>query len=552
MNLDETVKMEENLLQDDYFLSEKTFKILDRWHSSYEEVPWKFIKTNEFKKYVDMPLKRTLIEVINRLPYNVIDCCKYQTYNGGEIYDFYWDWQQTGDFLMNFYYKNRIARTGYFYGCRLYSEKYENFLFPHFFIFVSKEMLEVGFYMGSYRNIESMKRFIKNCKTHESDLLSQLQPYWQDEKIVYGDWQEIGISEYTWEEFLKYPTKALECKQTFDDSYDLAVYAAKHIKKEQIIQTSSNYLISHIVETLECLFPLFLLATSDDPMPAIYEHLNRKKPYPLSQCAEDTGFEESDLEHWVRAIERKGQAILQGPPGTGKTYLAERLARHLIGGGDGFWELVQFHPAYSYEDFIQGIRPQTGADGRLSYQMLPGRFLEFCKKAESRKGRCILIIDEINRANLSQVFGELMYLLDDRDRTVKLASGEEFSIPANVRIIGTMNTADRSIALVDHALRRRFAFISLYPNYEVLRRYHQNTGFPVEGLIQILEKLNQEIDDRHYQIGISFFLTENLEEDIEDIWRMEIEPYLEEYFFDQPDKVEEFRWENIKLRIYPL
>lgn len=278
--------------------------------------------------------------------------------------------------------------------------------------------------------------------------------------------------------------------------------------------------------------------------------INSNPIYPLPQLAEDTGFDKAELERWVRAIERKGQAILYGPPGTGKTFMAERLAAHLVGGGDGFWELVQFHPAYAYEDFIQGIRPQSEGD-HLSYPVVPGRFLEFCREAGQRQGRCVLIIDEINRANLSRVLGELMYLLEYRAQKIPLAGGGSFQIPANVRLIGTMNTADRSIALVDHALRRRFAFLALYPNYELLRRYHrrEQTGFPVEGLIDALTGLNRQIGDRHYEVGVTFFLHKNLAEQIEDIWRMEIEPYLEEYFFDRPGSVESFRWDKIKSRI---
>lgn len=273
-------------------------------------------------------------------------------------------------------------------------------------------------------------------------------------------------------------------------------------------------------------------------------------PYPLPQLAEDTALDEAELARWVRAIERKGQAILYGPPGTGKTFVAEKLARHLIGGGDGLVELVQFHPAYAYEDFIQGIRPESQGDF-LTYPLKPGRFLEFCEKAKNRQDTCVLLIDEINRANLSRVFGELMYLLEYRERAIPLAGGGAFTIPANVRLIGTMNTADRSIALVDHALRRRFAFIALYPNFDLLRRYHQQqqTGFPVEKLVGLLQKLNHTIADRHYEVGVTFFLRPNLSGEIEDIWRMEIEPYLEEYFFDRADTVEEFRWEKIKSQI---
>jgi len=293
--------------------------------------------------------------------------------------------------------------------------------------------------------------------------------------------------------------------------------------------------------------------------PEKFEQLRNASPsggatpdrYTLADCANDTDIDEDKLSQWLRAIERKGQAILYGPPGTGKTYVAERLARHLSSEGDGFWTLVQFHPSYAYEDFIQGIRPATRADGGLNYPMVKGRFLEFCDKARGRNATCVLVIDEINRAELSRVFGELMYLLEYRAKEIPLAGGDAFSIPANVRIIGTMNTADRSIALVDHALRRRFAFIGLSPNYEILDRYHKKTGYGVAGLIEVLQHVNNEIGDKHYFIGVSFFLREDLGTQIEDIWRMEIEPYLEEFFFDQLEKVDDLRWEKVAEKITP-
>jgi MoxR-like ATPase len=265
---------------------------------------------------------------------------------------------------------------------------------------------------------------------------------------------------------------------------------------------------------------------------------------------EDTGIDKESLDRWVKTIKRKGQVIFYGPPGTGKTYLAERLAKYLISEGDGFKDIVQFHPAYAYEDFIQGIRPQPREDGTLNYPIVRGRFLEFCDRAKSHQGICVLIIDEINRANLARVFGELMYLLEYRDREMNLSGGGTLKIPSNVLIIGTMNTADRSIALVDHALRRRFAFLSLSPDYNILRQYHQKKAinFPVEALISELTRLNNQLD-RHYQVGISFFLRDNLKDEIEDIWKMEILPYLEEYFFDQPEKLDDFGWETIKGKI---
>jgi hypothetical protein len=277
---------------------------------------------------------------------------------------------------------------------------------------------------------------------------------------------------------------------------------------------------------------------------------NGNDEHSLKRLAEETGIDRAVLRRWFAAIERRGQAVFYGPPGTGKTFLAERLAKHLLGEGDGFVELVQFHPAYAYEDFIQGIRPKTAGES-LTYEIVPGRFLDFCARAEGCSDTCVLIIDEINRANLSRVFGELMYLLEYRDKSVPLAGGETLSVPPNVRIIGTMNTADRSIALVDHALRRRFAFIELRPDYELMKRYLRERGFDATGLAEVLQDVNRQIGDPHYELGISFFLRDDLATHLEDIWTMEIEPYLVEYFFGQPDKVNAFRWKEVAKRALP-
>jgi len=331
------------------------------------------------------------------------------------------------------------------------------------------------------------------------------------------------------------------------------------LESEEILGYSAKQLIHKITQTFKKVFPLFLLFNLCDYHPPflISEYLpvyekEFNPEYQLEKISKITGFQTTQLTQWIHAINRKGQTIIQGPPGTGKTFIAEKLAKHLIGGGDGFSDIIQFHPAYTYEDFIEGLRPIT-QNGQLTYSIVPGRFLEFCEKAEACEDTCVLIIDEINRANLSQVFGELMYLLDSRQdtkRSITLASGKLFRIPTNVRIIGTMNTADRSIALVDNALRRRFAFLPVYRNYEVLQQYHQRekTGFPVNKLISILQKLNKdEIKNKHYELGISFFLTNPLNEDIiKDIWQMEIEPYLEEYFFNDQAKMNEFLWDKIK------
>jgi hypothetical protein len=295
------------------------------------------------------------------------------------------------------------------------------------------------------------------------------------------------------------------------------------------------------------------LASGDASKPLELNDKQIASEYPLSKIAEDAGVNILILQRWVAAIHRKGQAIFYGPPGTGKTFLAQKLAQHLVGGGNGICELVQFHPAYSYEDFMQGLRPQR-VNGGLDYPLVPGRFMDFCDRAQKRTGICVLIIDEINRANLARVFGELMYLLEYRKSDtdgIPLAGGGRFHIPANVRLIGTMNTADRSIALVDYALRRRFAFLGLAPDFEVLRRFHEReqTGFPVDGLIKLLEQLNNAINDPHYSLGISFFMQKNLAKDLPDIWSTEVEPFLEEHFFDQREKFDLFRWEKIAAHL---
>ena len=273
--------------------------------------------------------------------------------------------------------------------------------------------------------------------------------------------------------------------------------------------------------------------------------------YSIEDFIEDSGFGRDQIEVWEKRLRTKKHIVFQGPPGTGKTFVAEKLAQIIVSETNGFYQTVQFHPSYSYEDFMLGIRPEV-TDGFLTYEVKRGIFLEFCEEASKRDDNtlCIMIIDEMNRAKLSRVFGELMYLLEYRGQSIPLAYHEEgrptFTIPPNVRIIGTMNTADRSIALVDHALRRRFSFIFLGPDYKVLRDFLVKHNLPSKQLPDILEKMNKGlIRDRHYQLGISFFMREDLKETMRDVWEGEIEPYLDEYLYGKDIKIDPYRWVNL-------
>lgn len=281
-----------------------------------------------------------------------------------------------------------------------------------------------------------------------------------------------------------------------------------------------------------------------------------EEPVTLAEVSKKTYIPVEELERWLAQLKHKRQAVLYGPPGTGKTFIAKLLARHLTAGRGGEVEMVQFHPSYGYEDFIEGLRPRLDS-GVVQFEMVEGRFKRFCERAAANPGSPhVLIIDEMNRANLPRVFGELMYLLEYRNDTVQLAqSGQRFGIPENVLLIGTMNTADRSLALIDHALRRRFAFIRLDPHYETLDGALEGSVLKAAELRTLLGEINEAIGDRNLHIGISYFMRPGLKDDPKAamplIWRMEIEPMLDEVFFDKPDQADTFRWDKVQSRLLP-
>ncbi len=251
----------------------------------------------------------------------------------------------------------------------------------------------------------------------------------------------------------------------------------------------------------------------------------------------------------------KKQVIFQGPPGTGKTYVAQQLANHLAGSKDRV-TLVQFHPSYAYEDFVRGFRPAL-VNGQPGFELKDGPLLRAAERARDDSNRKhFIIIDEINRGNLAKVFGELYYLLEYRDEKITLQyqaeEGEKFSLPGNLYIIGTMNTADRSIALVDLALRRRFYFVEFHPDSEpirgVLRRWLEANHPAMEWVADVVEEANKLLsNDRHAAIGPSYFMKGSLDVDIVNrIWKHSVLPYIEERLFGESDRLGDFALDELR------
>ena len=292
-----------------------------------------------------------------------------------------------------------------------------------------------------------------------------------------------------------------------------------------------------------------------DAEPLKTDPMGKPDPYDIPAAIVDLFLEEAQFRRILDSIALRKNLILQGPPGVGKTFIARRIAWCLMGRKDSRpIEMVQFHQSYAYEDFVQGWRPtETGG-----FRLRNGVFYEFCKRAEQQpKTPFVFIIDEINRGNLSRIFGELLMLIEADKRgpehAIALtygAPGKRFSVPENVHLLGLMNTADRSLAIVDYALRRRFAFETLKPAYGTrkFREYLLEAEVDKDLVGRIdrnLSALNERIrNDKDlgpgFEIGHSYFVPEG---SADEQWYLgivesQIAPLLREYWFDRPEQVD--------------
>lgn len=330
-------------------------------------------------------------------------------------------------------------------------------------------------------------------------------------------------------------------------SYEIAKYIRENIP--EVAENDPQYIGNSLWKFINAI-------DEEEPVEEIDVSNEEIETYTEADFKKEVFISDSKYNDIISLLKRKKNIILTGAPGVGKTFMAKRLVYSMMGYKDkSKIAMVQFHQSYSYEEFIEGYRP-TNSGG---FELEKGLFYNFCKKAEQDINTpYYLIIDEINRGNLSKIFGELLMLIesDKRDSKLTLAySKKDFSVPRNLYIIGLMNTADRSLAMIDYALRRRFSFINIEPAYgtdKFINKFNEIFDEPYTEIISLINELNRDIKEdpslgEGFMIGHSYFCIEkgNGEKaninDIKEILNYDIKPLIEEYWYDDNSMLEKWK-----------
>jgi uncharacterized protein (DUF2461 family) len=425
------------------------------------------------------------------------------------------------------------------------------------FVNVHPTHVNVGFCGAGARGTEQLARFRHNLAQAPHVFLQLLKTLPEDIRLSIAE--RHGSSQK--------PTITVTDQ---DGLQQLAEYDLIDIERRYSTDNSVLFqpkFAEEVSELFQLLYPIFRFATTDDPLELAdideqkEDEDTEQERYTREHLIQETYLNSTFWDQVEALLRDKRQLILYGPPGTGKTWVASQFAKYWVDASTtlgGTVQVIQFHPSYAYEEFVEGIRPQSvqGSDGchELSYPVKKGLFRRVCDQARNHpKRRFVLILDEINRGELPRILGELLYLLEYRQETVTLPySGEQFAIPTNLFLIGTMNTADRSIALVDHALRRRFHFVPMRPNPDILRDFFEVTdNLELSWVAELLDITNRQLErdgiEWHLHLGHSHFMRHDLDMPrLQMIWEYSIMPTLEEYFYRQPEKLKTYRLETLK------